>query len=272
MIKVKFAVIGNPISHSLSPLMHHANFQSLNLESTYEAINVPVNQFQDIKKIISEKSIDGFNVTIPHKERIIPYLDDINEQAKSVGAVNTVLVKDGKWIGYNTDGIGYVNGLKQIYEGIEDAYILILGAGGASKGIANELYKIVRPTITIANRTMSRFNNWSLNINKINLSHAERHLDEFDIIINTTPAGMYGNKDSVISLNRLASHTLVSDIVYNPYKTPILIEAEQKGNPIYNGLDMFVHQGAESFKIWTNLEPDIEAMKNVVIHELKGEL
>ncbi len=119
---------------------------------------------------------------------------------------------------------------------------------------------------------MSRFNNWSLNINKINLSHAERHLDEFDIIINTTPAGMYGNKDSVISLNRLASHTLVSDIVYNPYKTPILLEAEQRGNPIYNGLDMFVHQGAESFKIWTNLEPDIEAMKNVVIHEMKGEL
>lgn len=269
---MKFAVIGNPISHSLSPLMHHANFQSLNLENTYEAINVPVNQFQDIKKIISEKCIDGFNVTIPHKERIIPYLDDINEQAKSVGAVNTVLVKDGKWIGYNTDGIGYVNGLKQIYEGIEDAYILILGAGGASKGIANELYKIVRPTLTVANRTMSRFNNWSLNINKINLSHAESHLDEFDIIINTTPAGMNGNTDSVISLNRLASHTLVSDIVYNPYKTPILIEAEQRGNPIYNGLDMFVHQGAESFKIWTNLEPDIKAMKNIVIQKLKGEL
>ncbi|HEF4447624.1 TPA: shikimate dehydrogenase, partial [Staphylococcus aureus] len=96
--------------------------------------------------------------------------------------------------------------------------------------------------------------------------------DEFDIIINTTPAGMNGNTDSVISLNRLASHTLVSDIVYNPYKTPILIEAEQRGNPIYNGLDMFVHQGAESFKIWTNLEPDIKAMKNIVIQKLKGAL
>ena len=151
---MKFAVIGNPISHSLSPLMHHANFQSLNLENTYEAINVPVNQFQDIKNNFRKRALMD-SMLLFHKERIIPYLDDINEQAKSVGAVNTVLVKDGKWIGYNTDGIGYVNGLKQIYEGIEDA-ILILGAGGASKGIANELYKIVRPTLTVANRTMSR--------------------------------------------------------------------------------------------------------------------
>ena len=140
---MKFAVIGDPISHSLSPLMHNKNFESLDLKFTYEAVNVPIENFKHIREIIEEKHLDGFNITIPHKERIIPYLDEIDAQSSSVGAVNTVLIRDGKWIGYNTDGIGYVTGLKQVYNDLENAYILILGAGGASKGIANELIKFV---------------------------------------------------------------------------------------------------------------------------------
>ncbi|MBL7565139.1 shikimate dehydrogenase [Staphylococcus saccharolyticus] len=268
---MKFAVIGNPISHSLSPLMHNANFKSLGINDTYEAINIPIEQFDTIKEIITEKNLDGFNITIPHKERILPFLDDINEQSKSVGAVNTVLIRDGKWIGYNTDGIGYVSGLNNIYEDLEETYILILGAGGASKGIANELSKIVKSKLTIANRTMSRFDNWQLDINKISLNEAEKHLDEFDIIINTTPTGM-DNNECVISLDYLSSHALVSDIIYIPYKTPILMEAEKLGNPIHNGLDMFVYQGAESFKIWTGKQPNIHVMKETVINKLKGEI
>lgn len=105
---MKFAVIGDPISHSLSPLMHNKNFESLDLKFTYEAVNVPIENFKHIREIIEEKHLDGFNITIPHKERIIPYLDEIDAQSSSVGAVNTVLIRDGKWIGYNTDGIGYV--------------------------------------------------------------------------------------------------------------------------------------------------------------------
>lgn len=269
---MKYAVIGHPISHSLSPVMHNANFSELGLNNTYESLNIPTEEFNSIKEIITEKELNGFNVTIPYKERIIPYLDDIDEQSKTVGAVNTVLIKDGKWIGYNTDGIGYVTGLKQIYDDLKHAYILILGAGGASKGIANELTKFVEPKLTIANRTMSRFNDWNLDINAISLDNAEKYLDEFDIVINTTPAGMDKNTDSVINLRNLSPHTLVSDIVYIPYKTPILIEAESKGNPIYNGLDMFVYQGAESFKIWTGEQPNIQIMKNTVLNQLKGDL
>ena len=265
---MKYAVIGNPIDHSLSPVMHNANFETLNDDSTYEAINIPEAHFHLIKEIIEDKALSGFNVTIPHKERILPYLDEIDDQSKTVGAVNTVKIEGGKWIGYNTDGIGYVTGLKQAYPDLQNAYILILGAGGASKGIVNELNKHVLPKLTVANRTMSRFDNWDLDINKISLSDAEKSLAEFDIIINTTPAGMNQNKDVAIILDQLASHTLVSDIVYIPFKTPILEIAEEKGNPIHNGLDMFVYQGAESFEIWTEQTPDIQVMKEAVLKHL----
>ena len=243
---MKYAVIGDPVSHSLSPVMHQVNFKSLNMEDTYEALHIPTQDFHDIRHIIEDNHINGFNVTIPHKERIIPYLDEINDQAK-VGAVNTVKIINNKWIGYNTDGIGYVMGLKQVYPDLENAYVLILGAGGASKGIANELSKIVQPKLTIANRTMSRFETWDMDINAISLEQSEQYLDEFDIIINTT-SGLNNNDDIVISLDNLSSSTLVSDIIYIPYKTKFLKEAEFKGNTVYNGLDMFINQGAKVLK------------------------
>ncbi|MBO0927135.1 shikimate dehydrogenase [Staphylococcus sp. 30400_3112M30941] len=268
---MKFAVIGSPIEHSLSPSMHNANFKTLGLDYTYDALNIPIEDFHLIKEIISKKELNGFNVTIPHKERIMPYLDSIDEQAINAGAVNTVLIKEGKWIGYNTDGIGYVKGLYQVYPDLENAYILILGAGGASKGIAYELSKIVKHKLTVANRTMSRFESWNLDVNQITLNDAEMYLDEFDIVINTTPTGMAENNESIIELKHLSQNSLVSDIVYIPYKTPILVKAEQKGNSIYNGLDMFVYQGAESFKIWTGKEADINCMKLAVLEKLKGE-
>lgn len=265
---MKFAVIGNPIDHSLSPAMHNANFKALDYHATYEAINISEKDFHLIKEITSEKDLSGFNVTIPHKERIIPFLDEIDEQSETVGAVNTVKIRNGKWIGYNTDGIGYVKGLQQVYPDLNNAYILILGAGGASKGIANELTKYVKPKLTIANRSMNRFEQWNLNVNKVHLSEAEVALSEFDIIINTTPAGMNTNQEIPISLKNLEPDTLISDIVYVPFKTPILQQAETQGNPVYNGLDMFIYQGAESFKIWTATEPNIQIMKQTVLEYL----
>ncbi|PTF03005.1 shikimate dehydrogenase [Staphylococcus devriesei] len=268
---MKYAVIGDPISHSLSPIMHNANFEALGMEASYEALHVSINDFHRIREIIEEKQLDGFNITIPHKERIIPYLDEVDEQSRAVGAVNTVKIVNNRWIGYNTDGLGYLTGLKQIYPDVANAYILILGAGGASKGIANELSNYVQPKLTVANRTMNRFESWNLDINAISLKEAENYLDEFDIIINTTSAGLNDNTESVISLENLSPNSLVSDIVYIPYKTPFLEIAESKGNHIHNGLDMFVYQGAESFKIWTGKQPNIQEMKYAVLKKLQGE-
>lgn len=266
---MKFAVIGHPIDHSLSPIMHDANFKSLKRDDTYEALNIPPKHFHLIKEIINEKELDGFNITIPHKESIIPYLDEIDDHAQKIGAINTVKIENGRWLGYNTDGVGYVKGLQAVYPNLEDAKILLIGAGGASKGLAAALNEIVKAPLTVANRTMRRFETWDLAVEQFTLSEAEQALNQFDIVINTTPAGMNQNKDVVIALDNLAPHTLVSDIVYVPAKTPILALAEAKGNPIYNGLDMFVNQGAESFKIWTGQDADTDTMKNAVIEQLK---
>ena len=265
---MKFAVIGSPIEHSLSPVMHNANFKAVGDNHTYEALRIDPQHFHLIKDIIKEKDLDGFNVTIPHKESIIPYLDEIDEQSNAVGAVNTVLIQDNKWIGYNTDGIGYVKSLQEVYPDLENAYILILGAGGASKGITNELIKYVNPKITVANRTLSRFDHWHLDVNRASLADVESVLSEFDIIINTTPAGMDENKELPIHLDYLSPQTLVSDIVYVPSKTPILAAAEQKGSPIHNGLNMFVYQGAESYKIWTQQQPNYDVMRSTVLNYL----
>ncbi|MCG3399039.1 shikimate dehydrogenase [Staphylococcus massiliensis] len=265
---MKFAVIGHPIDHSLSPVMHHANFQALNLDYGYEALNVPPKDMHLIKEIITSKGLDGFNVTIPHKTEIMSYLDVIDEASCAIGAVNTVKIENGKWIGYNTDGIGYVKGLIELDLHLKHRKILILGAGGASKGIAHALDKITEHKVTVANRTLSRFDSWQLDVHTMSLNEAASELDQFDIVINTTPLGMKDNQELPIELTNLKRGALVSDIVYTPSETPFLKAAKAQGNPIYNGLDMFVQQGAESFKIWTGHTADIEAMKNKVIEYL----
>ena len=267
---MKFGVIGHPISHSLSPIMHAANFEALGREDEYGALDIPPEQFKHIKEIINEKALDGFNITIPHKESILPYLDEVSSNAKHIGAVNTVLIQDNKWIGYNTDGIGFVKGLIEHYGSIQDRKILVLGAGGASKGIVSEMQKFTNHKITVANRTMSRFDNWQIDIETISLTDVQSVLQTFDIIINTTPVGMNTqHSEFIIPVEKISKNSLVCDIIYIPDKTPLLQACEQAGIAIYNGLDMFVYQGAESFKIWTGQEAHIESMRNKVQEELK---
>lgn len=267
---MKFGVIGHPISHSLSPIMHAANFEALGREDEYEALDISPQQFKHIKDIINEKSLDGFNITIPHKESILPYLDEISSNAKQTGAVNTVLIRDNKWIGYNTDGIGFVKGLMEHYGSIQNRKILVLGAGGASKGIVSEMMKFTDQKITVANRTLSRFDNWQIDIDKKSLEEVQSSVHTFDIIINTTPVGMnVQQSEYIIPIEKICKNSLVCDIIYIPNKTPLLQACEQAGIAIYNGMDMFVYQGAESFKIWTGQDAQIESMRNKVKEELK---
>ncbi|MBI5975774.1 shikimate dehydrogenase [Staphylococcus canis] len=267
---MKFAVIGHPIQHSLSPMMHHANFKSLDEAHEYEALNIDPKHFHHIKSIISERNLDGFNVTIPHKERIIPYLDALSPAAETIGAVNTVKIKEGKWIGYNTDGSGFVEGLKHRYPHLQDARILIIGAGGASKGIAYALKTISKHPITVANRTLERLNKWTFDVYPLDLKEVISNIGQFDIVINTTPLGMDQSTESILNLTGIPQHILVCDIIYTPFETPFLKQARLNGNETYNGLDMFIYQGAESYEIWTNQQANIEAMKERVLEHLKS--
>ena len=267
---MKFAVIGHPIGHSLSPIMHLNNFEALERDDEYIALDIDPKHMQHIRDIIKEKELDGFNITIPHKETIIPYLDEISTNAEHIGAVNTVNIDGDKWTGYNTDGIGFVKGLLDNYGSIAGKNILVLGAGGASKGIVAEMMKYTERKISVANRSLERFENWNLDINQYQLDKIKPILNEFDIIINTTPVGMNESSDElIIPIEEIHANALVCDIIYIPDKTPLLRACESRGLTIYNGLDMFIYQGAESFKIWTGETADIKAMKNKVIEELK---
>lgn len=263
---MKFAVIGHPIRHSKSPIMHHANFKVLGRNDEYSAINIHPNHFHHIKEIIEEKKLDGFNVTIPFKSDIIPYLDYISHEASMIGAVNTVHIKDGVWYGYNTDGRGFVESLVQAFsKDILNRKFLIIGAGGASRAITYSLTRL-GSTCIIANRNVTRTESWPFEVQTISLEDINQMIYTVDVVINTTPVGMNGFKSSpLLNLDKLNKEAIVTDIIYNPLMTEILIEAHKRGHNTLNGLSMFVNQGALSFNIWTNDVANKEVMKEAVI-------
>ncbi|MCU7557189.1 shikimate dehydrogenase [Macrococcus capreoli] len=263
---MNFAVIGHPISHSLSPVMHHANFKALWRDDEYCALNIEPKHFHHIKDIIAEKALDGFNVTIPFKVDIMQYCDEIDTAAQMIGAVNTVHIKNGQWIGYNTDGIGY---LFSIQEHLKDNMnVLILGAGGASRAISYTLVQHHR--VTVANRTVSRVQSWPFEVACKTYDQLD-DLSVYDLVINTTPVGMTGYEDtSLIACDQLKASCIVSDIIYTPETTALLKDAQQHQLNTINGLGMFVMQGARSFEIWTGQVANVQAMTEAVTTALKG--
>ncbi|WP_414055073.1 shikimate dehydrogenase [Macrococcus equi] len=263
---MNFAVIGHPIRHSLSPVMHHANFQALNREDTYCALNIDPKHFHHIKDIITEKKLDGFNVTIPYKIDIMKYCDEIDEAAQMIGAVNTVHIKNRKWYGYNTDGLGYLMSIESLLD--DDMHILILGAGGASRAISYTLMHSHH--VTVANRSLDRIKDWPFKVQSMTFNELS-DLSQFDLVINTTPVGMTGFADqTMIQCDKLKKSCIVSDIIYTPEKTALLKQAERNKLKIINGLGMFVMQGAKSFEIWTGVRANKEAMTRAVQTALKG--
>ncbi|GGB04426.1 shikimate dehydrogenase [Macrococcus hajekii] len=259
---MKFAVIGHPISHSLSPVMHHANFKALGRNDSYIALDVHPDHFHHIRDIITEYELDGFNVTIPFKTDIMHYLDAIDDHALAIGAVNTVKINEGKWTGYNTDGIGFLASLPSMPTA--GTHVLIIGAGGAGRAIA-QAFKQYGAEVTVANRTVERLMNWPDTVTKIGLEDLSHHAQHADIIVNTTPLGMTGFGDTCIyDFNTAQEGVIVADVIYTPSMTPFLTAAADKQLKIVTGLGMFINQGAESFEIWTGLKADRVAMKKCV--------
>lgn len=273
-------VIGSPISHSLSPVMHEAAYEELQLNCSYHAFHVESTQLKSAVEGVRSLGLKGINVTIPHKVDVIQYLDHIDPLAEEIGAVNTIVNDQGVLKGYNTDGDGYVYALLQrIGKTLHDKRILIVGAGGAAKGVALCLSKYGVKKMTITNRTSSKAEDLAVicsqysDTDYLSLGMAQAELAKFDIMINTTSIGMAPNFDQMpLSLENLRKGAFVSDLIYNPYKTKLLIEAENKGSGIMNGVDMFVHQGALAFKKWFNKEAPVQIMKNSVIKHLGGSI
>jgi len=260
-----YGVIGNPVRHSLSPAMHNAAFGEKAINAIYLAFEIK--DLKDCIRGIRALGIRGLSVTIPFKSDIIPFLDEVDDLAMRIGAVNTVVNNSGHLKGYNTDALGALRALEEKTD-ISGKRVVIIGAGGAARAIGYIL-KERGLEIIIANRSIERGMDLcrSLDCEFIRLDKpADVHAD---ILINTTPVGMSPQIDmSPVQENALKEGMVVMDIIYNPLKTRLLAMAEARGCLIINGLPMFIYQGAEQFRLWTGIEVPVAVMSEVVKREL----
>ncbi|MGE7927470.1 shikimate dehydrogenase [Lysinibacillus xylanilyticus] len=273
-MKKWFAVMGDPIEHSKSPTMHNAWFEELSIDATYIPVHVSSENLESAVAGLKTLGASGWNITIPHKTAIIPYLDELDELAQKMGAVNTVVrTKEGRLKGYNTDGVGFVRSLEEaVGKSHKDKPVLLIGAGGAARGIAFAMQQQGYTNLTVANRTVANaqaiVDEMGIG-NAISLAEAEETLADFGILVQMTSAGLAtGNFSMPFSLERLAKGAIVADIVYNPLMTPFLKAAEEKGATVVTGLGMFVHQGAIAFEHWLGEYPNTNSM----IAQLKAQL
>ncbi|MFK2824440.1 shikimate dehydrogenase [Bacillus sp. B190/17] len=277
-MKKLFGVIGDPIAHSMSPLMHNDAFGRLGIDGYYQPFHVKPDDLEAAVRGMKAIGVQGFNVTIPHKSAIIPLLDQVDPLARAIGAVNTVVREQNGWTGYNTDGMGFVRGLREAYgEPLEDKRVLLIGAGGAARAIYYTLASENVNQIDIANRTLEKASVLVDNCpypvaSKVQTTdEAAKQLDVYDIVIQTTSIGMTPLiEESPLSMANMKPGAFVSDIIYNPLETKILKDAEERGARIQNGLKMFVYQGALAFEKWTGQTPDIDSMEEIVRHQLGG--
>ncbi|KGR78569.1 shikimate dehydrogenase [Ureibacillus manganicus] len=274
-MKKWFAVIGDPIAQSKSPEMHTSWYENDGIDAAFIPIQVKKEELEKAVDSLKLLGVSGFCVTIPHKQSIIQYLDEIDETARLMGAVNTVVrLQNGKLKGYNTDGDGFVRSLEEVIgEEHRDQSVLIIGAGGAARGIAFALKNQGYENITVSNRTVSKAHDLvdALGIGKaISNDEASETLNQYKILIQTTSAGMiYGDTDLPFSIDDMSTEAIAADIVYNPLMTPFLQHASNIGATIVTGIGMFVHQGAIAYEHWLGHYPNTKAMIEKLTENVK---
>ena len=261
-----YGIIGNPVSHSMSPAIHNAAFTEKGLKNVYVPLKIA--NIETFMKECREIDFQGFSVTIPHKESVLPFLDDLDHTARKIGAINTIVNRNRKLTGYNTDCMAAVMGLeysmKEANETLNNKKISIIGAGGAARAIAFGL-KEKGCDITIFNRTTERAEKLSHDVLCRFESFGEIHKLDSDILINTTSIGMFPDVNQTpVPKNILKKGMIVFDAVYNPIETRLLREANENGCHTVNGLSMFINQAAEQFRLWTDIDAPIELMTKVV--------
>lgn len=276
MLKKLYGVIGSPIAHSMSPHIHNDAFKQMDYNAHYHAFHIEPDELEDAVKGMKALGVSGFNVTIPHKEAIIPLLDEVDEAARSIGAVNTVVNRDGVLIGYNTDGKGYVEALKEVTM-LKNKRVLIIGAGGAARAIFYTLAKEGNIQIDLYNRTASKavelIQEFSLNhlAKGISSKEAVNRMKDYDVVVQTTSVGMFPyTEESPFPLINIKEGAVFSDIIYNPIETRLLRDAKALGAVTQNGVSMFAYQAAFAFEHWTGQLPDTDRMKNIVKVQLGG--
>ncbi|WP_010094131.1 shikimate dehydrogenase [Ornithinibacillus scapharcae] len=279
-MKYRLGLIGHPIKHSLSPWIHARFLEKSKIEGTYSIFDLREHELKKQIDAFRDEGIRGFNVTIPYKQKIIPLLDGVDRMAREIGAVNTVANMNGKLIGFNTDGIGYLKSLEQAFPETlmnREISILIIGAGGAARGIYYILNQFGFSSIDIANRTyqnaqsIAALNTRKNTTNILSLEDASTMSGAYDLIIQTTNVGMRPNEAaSPIRTSSINKSTIVSDIIYQPIWTKLLQEAAENGARVHHGHTMLLYQAKFAFEKWFGHSPSLEDMDRQLKQLLEG--
>ncbi len=271
-----FGVIGYPIGHSLSPVMHTAALQAMRLDALYAPFDVPPRFLSPMLRALILSGVEGLNVTVPLKERVLPLLDRVEPSARAIGAVNTIVVRNRRTIGYNTDGVGFTRALRELGWKPRPLCAVILGAGGAARAVGWELARIKGSCIVIANRHLDRGTRLARWLSRQHPGSCiegvplrQVSLEGVDLLVNATTVGLRASERAVIDPSRLRRGTLVYDLVYHR-ETALVRAARRRGCVAANGLSMLLYQGAESLRLWLHREPPIEAMRKALVKAVKS--
>ncbi len=267
MIKT-FAVIGDPIEHSMSPNIHNAAFKELNMESTYIAYKIPKSELEEGIESLKKIQISGFNVTIPHKVDVMKYLDKTDDICSVIGASNTVTNENGILKGYNTDMDGFLDPIKKRGIKINNESVLLLGAGGAARAIVAGFAKEHAKNVTIANKTILKAKELVQFATKLGLDAAATDSvpdpSEYRFIVNATSVGLRGETTQVDTA-RIGKNSVVYDIVYMPMNTDLIKKSRVRGAVIIYGYEMLLAQAARAFEIWHKRQAPYNAMKKALV-------
>ena len=282
-IETALGIIGYPIGHSISPLFQQAALDRLSVPHRYRAYEVHPDSVGDFVASLRSEDALGINVTVPHKEAVMPFLDDIDDWAAEAGAVNTIVNREGRLTGYNTDGYGFLRALTD--EGDLDPAgkrVLVLGAGGSARGVVQALVRAGVGRLDIANRTLARAESLAELAQQRNVPAGATPLDPgqlseaaeaADLIVNCTSLGMRHGPDetaSPLTATQIPSGSLVYDLVYNPMLTPLLQEAQLAGAKTLGGISMLVYQGAASFELWLQRPAPVSDMMDAALAAMRA--
>ena len=275
-----YGVIGYPVQHSLSPALHAAAFEKCQLDAQYVAVEIPPEKLSETVALMTKKPFAGWNCTLPHKIELAKLMDELADSAQKLGGVNTVLNDNGRLVGFNTDGEGWVRAIREEFSlDVRDLRIMILGAGGAGQALAKQAALERCEKLVLVNRTEARVRELAASLaphfdsQKLMGADARlkvvpwdealiaKELDQIDLVVNATSIGLKASDAAVLPARILQPHLCVYDTIYRPAKTRLLAAAEEAGARTANGLSMLLHQGALSFEIWTGNQAPLMAMK-----------
>ncbi len=276
----KLAIIGSPLGHTISPAIYNAAFPAMGVDAHYDAWPTPPEDVAAVLEKLRDAEMMGMNVTVPHKEAVLPLLDEVDPSARAIGAVNCIVKRDSRLIGYNTDKNGFIDSLRRAGFDPEGKNVLILGAGGSARAVSFGLAQARTGRVYVAGRSSQRVEKLVADLESTQAGHAKFEMASWqdptfvhaarfaELVVNCTPIGMLGSDakgETPISPLILRRGLWVCDLVYNPPETVLLRDARRVGAHVIGGLDMLVLQAVESIRLWTGETPPIDIMRGAAL-------